>query len=69
VILILSISVLIGGMSSIYLVKSMRDRHTAWQHKAADLEGISDTNDSNGWQMDCWREVAKFRGDAPSRGQ
>ena len=63
------ISLLIGAISTIYLVESIKVRHTKWHQGPADAMGISDINDANGWQMACWKKVIEFRKDAPKRIQ
>jgi hypothetical protein len=63
------ISVLIGTISTIYLVESIKVRHTKWHQGPADTIGISDVNDANGWQMACWKKIIEFRQDTPKRGQ
>jgi len=58
----LTIGAFAGNFFALHeMVESMSDRRKAWQAGPAPLPGLSDIEDSAGWQMGCWKALETHR--------
>ena len=52
---------LVGVSSAIFMVEAIYLRETSWALGAAPTEGVTDIEDPNGWQMNCWNHLNELR--------
>ncbi|WP_353427836.1 hypothetical protein NHB34_01650 [Polynucleobacter sp. MWH-UH19D] len=52
---------------NIFMWSKIQNRYDLWISGPAPAEGVSDIEDRNGWQMQCWNKLMDLRGESNSR--
>lgn len=52
---------ILGAYGNDLMAREIMLRGQVWAHGPANLEGVSDIEDPNGWQMACWSKLDAYR--------